>query len=77
MLKIWSQEAWQRLAELLLETGAEEAALQGVRDFGSAGNPVEVDALTKFYLSRPGTIAGGTSEVQRNILSRYILQLPV
>ncbi len=76
MLKIWTMEAWQRLAELLLETGAEEAVLDGVRDFGSAENPVEVDALTTFYMSRPGTIAGGSSEVQRNIMSRYVLQLP-
>ncbi len=77
MLKIWSQEAWQRLTELLLETGAEEAVLQGVRDFGGEGHSVDVDALTSFYMSRPGTIAGGSSEVQRNILSRYVLRLPV
>lgn len=74
MLKIWSQEAWQRLAELLLEIGEEEGVLDGVRDFGGAGCPVEVDALTTFYMSRPGTIAGGTSEVQRN---SYVLRLPV
>lgn len=77
MLKIWSQETWQRLAELLLEIGEEEGVLEGVRDFGGAGSPVEVDALTTFYMSRPGTIAGGTSEVQRNIMSRYVLRLPV
>ncbi len=77
MLKIWTMEAWQRLAELLLETGAEEAMIEGVRNFGDPGHPVEVDALTTFYMSRPGTIAGGSSEVQRNILSRYVLQLPV
>jgi hypothetical protein len=77
MLKIWSQEAWQRLVELLLEAGAQEALLQGVRDLGSAGNPVQGDVPTTFYLSRPATIAGGISGVQRNILSRYVLQLPV
>jgi alkylation response protein AidB-like acyl-CoA dehydrogenase len=76
MLKIWSMEAWQRLSELLIETGAEEGVLDGVQNFGSAGNPVEVDVLTTFYMSRPGTIAGGSSEVQRNILSRYVLRLP-
>ena len=77
MLKIWSQEAWQRLTELLLEVGEEEGVIDGVRNFGNVDDPVEVDALTTFYMSRPGTIAGGSSEVQRNILSRYVLQLPV
>ncbi len=77
MLKIWSQEAWQRLSELLIETGAEEAVLNGVQNYGSEDSPVEVDAMTTFYMSRPGTIAGGSSEVQRNIMSRYVLGLPV
>jgi alkylation response protein AidB-like acyl-CoA dehydrogenase len=77
MLKIWTMEAWQRLSELLLEIGEEEGVLEGVRNFGNADDPVEVDALTTFYMSRPGTIAGGTSEVQRNIMSRYVLRLPV
>ena len=77
MLKIWSQETWQRLSELLIETGAEEAVLDGVQNFGSADSPVEVDVMTTFYMSRPGTIAGGSSEVQRNIMSRYVLGLPV
>ena len=77
MLKIWAMESWQRLAELLLEIGEEEGVLEGVREFGGADNSVAVDALTTFYMSRPGTIAGGTSEVQRNIMSRYVLQLPV
>jgi alkylation response protein AidB-like acyl-CoA dehydrogenase len=77
MLKVWAMEAWQRLSELLLEIGEEEGVLEGVREFGRNGNSVVVDALTTFYMSRPGTIAGGTSEVQRNIMSRYVLQLPV
>ncbi len=77
MLKIWSQEAWQRLSELLIETGAEEAVLNGVQNYGSEDTPVEVDVMTTFYMSRPGTIAGGSSEVQRNIMSRYVLGLPV
>ena len=77
MLKIWSQEAWQRLSELLIETGAEEAVLDGVQNYGSEDTPVEVDVMTTFYMSRPGTIAGGSSEVQRNIMSRYVLGLPV
>ena len=49
----------------------------GVQNYGSEDSPVEVDAMTTFYMSRPGTIAGGSSEVQRNIMSRYVLGLPV
>ena len=37
---------------------------------------VEVDALSPFYYARPGTIYGGSSEIQRNILAKYVLRLP-
>lgn len=76
MLKIWSMEAWQRLTELLMEVSAEEGVLDGIRDFGNADAAVDVDVLTSFYVSRPGTIYGGSNEIQRNILSRYVLKLP-
>ncbi len=71
-LKIWGMEAWQRLTELLVETGAEEGALEGVR--GVDG--IEVDFLSTFYYSRPSTIYGGSSEIQRNIMAKYVLKLP-
>jgi alkylation response protein AidB-like acyl-CoA dehydrogenase len=73
MLKIWTMDTWQRLTELLVETSAEEGALEGIRDFGG----VDVDVLTSFYVSRSGTIYGGSNEIQRNIMSRYVLNLPV
>ena len=73
MLKIWAMETWQRLTELLVEIGAEEGVMTGVRNVAGA----EADILDCFYYARPGTIAGGTSEIQRNILSRYVLKLPV
>ena len=71
-LKIWAMEAWQRLTELLVETGAEDGVIEGAHDFGG----VEIDFLAPFYYARPGTIYGGSSEIQRNILSKYVLQLP-
>jgi hypothetical protein len=37
---------------------------------------VEIDFLAPFYYARPGTIYGGSSEIQRNILSKYVLELP-
>ena len=71
-LKIWAMEVWQQLTELLVETGAEDGVIEGAHDFAG----VEIDFLAPFYYSRPGTIYGGSSEVQRNILSKYVLQLP-
>ena len=73
MLKIWAMETWQRLTELLVEIGAEEGVMTGVRNVAGA----EADILDCFYYARTGTILGGTSEIQRNILSRYVLKLPV
>ena len=37
---------------------------------------VEVDVLSPFYYARPPTIYGGSSEIQRNILAKYVLRLP-
>ena len=71
-LKIWAMEAWQRLTDLLVETGAEDGVIEGVQDLEG----VEIDFLTPFYYARPATIYGGSSEIQRNILSKYVLQLP-
>ena len=71
-LKIWAMETWQRLTELLIETGAEEGVLAGVQDIAG----VDTDFLNPFYYARPATIYGGSSEIQRNILAKYVLKLP-
>jgi len=55
MLKIWTTETTQRVNDLLLEIGAEDGVLAGVRDIDG----VETDTLTSFYYARPGTIVGG------------------
>ena len=65
-LKIWAMEAWQRLTELLVETGAEDGVIEGAHDFAGA----EIDFLAPFYYARPATIYGGSSEIQRNIVSK-------
>ena len=72
LLKIWAMETWQRLTELLVETGAEEGVLPGEHDIAG----VTTDFLTPYWYSRPGTIYGGSSEVQRNIIAKYVLGLP-
>ncbi|MDB5902160.1 MAG: acyl-CoA dehydrogenase-like [Betaproteobacteria bacterium] len=71
-LKIWAMEAWQRLTDLLVETGAEDGVIEGAHDINGA----EIDFLAPFYYARPSTIYGGSSEIQRNILSKYVLELP-
>jgi alkylation response protein AidB-like acyl-CoA dehydrogenase len=72
MLKIWAMETWQRITDCLLETAHEYGCMPGNLDIDG----VAVDVLTPFYYSRPGTIYGGSSEIQRNILAKYVLQLP-
>ncbi len=72
MLKIWTMETWQRLTDLLVEAGAEDGVIAGQREIAG----VEADILSSFYYARPGTIYGGSSEIQRNILAKYVLKLP-
>ena len=72
MLKIWAMETWQRITDLLLETAQEYGCMPGDLDIDG----VAVDVLSPFYYARPGTIYGGSSEIQRNILAKYVLQLP-
>ena len=71
-LKIWAMEAWQRLTDLLVEAGAEDGVIEGAHDIAG----VEIDFLAPFYYARPATIYGGSSEIQRNILAKYVLKLP-
>ncbi len=72
MLKVWSMDTYQRLSELLLEAAGEYAPMEGEVAFGDTA----IDVLSPFYNSRPGTIYGGSNEIQRNILAKYVLNLP-
>ena len=72
MLKVWSMDTYQRLAELLMDAAGEYGAMEGEIEFGDTS----IDVLSPFYNSRPGTIYGGSNEIQRNILAKYVLNLP-
>jgi alkylation response protein AidB-like acyl-CoA dehydrogenase len=72
ILKIWSMELYQRISELLVEAAEEKGAFEGEVDFDDEA----VDVLAPFYMSRPGTIYGGSNEIQRNIVAKEVLRLP-
>ncbi len=72
VIKIFGTELLQTLNELLIEAADGHA---------SAENPIttnfgEVDVATSFLQSRRVTIYGGSSEIQRNVLARRVLNLP-
>lgn len=70
LLKIHQSELFQRITDLMLEIGGEEATcvepIGGDRDLNPAG---------LFLAARAATIYGGTSEVQRNIIAKNVLRL--
>ncbi len=71
MLKVHQSELFQRITDLMLEIAGENAGLlepmQGNRDLHPSG---------LFINARPTTIYGGSSEIQRNIIAKNVLQLP-
>ncbi len=67
MHKIWTTETWQRLNDMLLKIGVEDGVVPGVRDIDG----IDANILSSYDYARPGTIVGGASEVQCNLLARY------
>ena len=72
LLKIWSTETFQRIAELGLETSGSAAALHGDIALGTQ----DLNVLGAWYKARPATIYGGSNEIQRNIIATQVLNLP-
>jgi alkylation response protein AidB-like acyl-CoA dehydrogenase len=72
MLKIWATETFQKIADLIIETAGPLGSLKGLTQIGN----VDVNVLAPYYKARPATIYGGSNEIQRNILSKQVLQLP-
>jgi alkylation response protein AidB-like acyl-CoA dehydrogenase len=73
ILKLFITRVFQEIADLILESAAEYGATDAVLALvdNSTFKPVN-----PYYLSRPSTIYGGSSEVQRNILAKALLKLP-
>lgn len=72
ILKIWGTETTQRITELMMEVALEQGTVMGPTAFGDE----KADPLGHYFLARPGTIYGGTCEIQRNILAKSVLRLP-
>ena len=72
ILKIFGTALYQRITETLVEYSAENGAVDGAALYGNDS----LDALAHFWLARPATIYGGSSEVQRNIVAKAVLDLP-
>jgi alkylation response protein AidB-like acyl-CoA dehydrogenase len=72
IIKIYGSELLQELNDLLIEAAGGHAAAADpiVTNFGA------VDVAIPFLFSRRVTIYGGSSEIQRNVLARRVLNLP-
>ena len=73
MLKIIATETFSRIADLVVETAGPLGAMKGDTRIGN----LDVNVLAPFYKARPSTIYGGSNEIQRNILAKQVLQLPM
>jgi alkylation response protein AidB-like acyl-CoA dehydrogenase len=72
IIKIFGSELLQSLNDLLIEAAGSHASAEKpiTTEFGT----VEVSA--SFLQVRRATIYGGSSEIQRNIVARRVLNLP-
>jgi alkylation response protein AidB-like acyl-CoA dehydrogenase len=72
VLKIFASELLQTLNDLLIEAAGGHAPAEHpiATDSGT------VDVAAPFLQSRRATIYGGSSEIQRNVLARRVLNLP-
>jgi len=72
LIKTFGTELLQSLNDLLIEAAGSEASIENpiTTGFGT------VDVSTSFLQVRRATIYGGSSEIQRNIIARRVLNLP-
>ncbi len=69
ILKLCNSELFQRICDLAMDMANERAGMIGDVAFGSEN----IDLQRIYMISRPSTIYGGASEVQRDIVARSLL----
>ncbi len=72
LLKIWATDTYQRICTLLVEAAQEHGCTGYTKDFGPAG--LDVPAI--MFNAIPSTIYGGSTEIQKEIISKNVLRLP-
>ncbi|KWT82103.1 putative acyl-CoA dehydrogenase [Variovorax sp. WDL1] len=75
VLKVFATDLFQRLSELSIEVAGSAGGITGRTQFREEGS--RVDVLSLFYNARPPTIYGGSNEIQRNIIAKSLLNLPM
>lgn len=70
ILKLLSSETYQAVTQEILALTGEHGVV------ADNGNAEQAEGATMFFQSRPSTIAGGTSQVQRSIIAKAVLNLP-
>ena len=72
MLKIFAGETNQAITAFMIEVAGSAGNIRSLQDFGGK----ETDLLGPYYTVYSGTIAGGSNDIQRNIIARRVLDLP-
>ena len=73
LLKIFATETYTRIAAKIVEVAAEHGGTRRELDLGGTA----IEPLAPLFTATITTIYGGSNEIQRNILARQVLDLPI